>query len=442
MEFRKTSAHTNADELSQLPLPVCPAEEDQVPEIVLLLDHLSDSPVTAHQIKMATARDPLLSSVLRYIRVGWPSNSSVGPELRPFLSRKAELSVQDGCILWGSRVVIPPAYCEGVLLELHEAHPGITRMKSLARMYVWWPGMDDQIEKMVKECRKCQDNQSCPPVAPLHPWKWPTHPWTRLHIDYCGPVAGKLCLVVVDAHTKWIEAFPVSSATSYITIEKLRFLFSQFGLPESVVSDNAAYFRSDEFEQFLHQNGVKHPTSSPYHPASNGLAERAVQTLKNGLKKVQGGSLESRIAKVLFTYRISPHATTGRAPAELLLGRIPRTRLDLVTPNPEAHVDNKQLQQKTRHDRMSKARYFSPGDTVLVGNFPANQGWLCGTVLRAVGPVSFLISLNNGKIVKRHQDHLRHRQDTFKIPHSSSSNFDFSYAPSVMSTPPPASCDS
>ena len=171
LEFHKTSAHTNADALSWLPLPVCPAEEDQVPEIVLLLDHLSDSPVTAHQIKMATTRDPLLSSVLRYIRVGWPSNSSVGPELRPFLSRKAELSVQDGCILWGSRVVIPPAYCEGVLLELHEAHPGITRMKSLARMYVWWPGMDDQIEKMVKECRKCQDNQSCPPVAPLHPWK-------------------------------------------------------------------------------------------------------------------------------------------------------------------------------------------------------------------------------------------------------------------------------
>ena len=79
----------------------------------------------------------------------------------------------------------------------------------------------------MKESRKCQDNQSCPPVAPLHPWIWPTFPWTRLHIDYCGPVAGKLCLVVVDAHTKWIEAFPASSATSYITMEKLWFLFSQ-----------------------------------------------------------------------------------------------------------------------------------------------------------------------------------------------------------------------
>ena len=84
LEFCKTSAHTNADALSWLPLPVCPAEEDQVPEIVLLLDHLSDSSVTAHQIKMATACDPFLSSVLCYICVGWPSNSSVGPDLSSF----------------------------------------------------------------------------------------------------------------------------------------------------------------------------------------------------------------------------------------------------------------------------------------------------------------------------------------------------------------------
>ena len=106
-----------------------------------------------------TGRDSLLSSesVLHYIRVEWPSNSSISSELRPFLSHKAELAVQDGCILWESRVVIFPAYHEEILLELHEAHPGITRMKSLACM-CGGQGWDDQIEKTVKECRKCQDN--------------------------------------------------------------------------------------------------------------------------------------------------------------------------------------------------------------------------------------------------------------------------------------------
>ena len=136
--------------------------------------------------------------------------------------------------------------------------------------------------------------------------------------------------------------------------------------------------------------------------------------------------MESRIARYYFTYCISLHAITDQASAELLLGKIPHTRLDLVTLNPEAHVDNKQLQQKMRHDQTSKARYFSSGDIVLVRNFPANQGWLCGTVLKAVEPVSFLISFNNGKIVKWHQDHLRHRQDSINTPHSFLSDFDFS----------------
>ena len=72
-----------------------------------------------------------------------------------------------------------------MLLQLHEAHPGITKMKSLARLYVWWPGIDKEIEKSVKQCRKCQPTQVLPPSAPLHPWKWPSRPWTRLHIDYC-----------------------------------------------------------------------------------------------------------------------------------------------------------------------------------------------------------------------------------------------------------------
>ena len=159
--------------------------------------------------------------------------------------------------------------------------------------------MDAKIEETVKQCKQCQDSQTLPPKAPLHPWQWPSHPWTRLHIDYCGPLCGKMCLVVVDSHSKWIEAYPVSTANSTITIEKLRYLFSQFGLPQSLVSDNAPYFVSEEFESFLKSNGIKHPTSSAYHPASNGLAERAVQTLKNGLKKVRDGTLKSRIARVL-----------------------------------------------------------------------------------------------------------------------------------------------
>lgn len=114
--------------ISQQTPPTCVSSRRRA--TILLLDHLSDSPVTAQQIRTATARDPLLSSVLLYIRSGWPSSHPSDSKLQPFLSRKTELSVQDGCILWGAQVIIPTTLQERVLQELHEAHPGITKMKS------------------------------------------------------------------------------------------------------------------------------------------------------------------------------------------------------------------------------------------------------------------------------------------------------------------------
>ena len=108
-------------------------------------------------------------------------------------------------------------------------------------------------------------------------------------------------LVIVDSHSKWIEVYPVRAATSYATIQQLRITFTQFGIPETVVSDNGQCFVSAEFE-FLSCNGIKHLRSAPYHPASNGLAERAVQIFKRGMKKMKAGGLTDRIARVLFSY--------------------------------------------------------------------------------------------------------------------------------------------
>ena len=138
--------------------------------------------------------------------------------------------------------------------------------------------MDTALEVAVLTCAECQENQKSPARAPMHPWEWPDCPWARIHIDYAGPVRGKMILVVVDSHSKWIEAHVVISFTSQATIEKLWLIFSTHGLPEVLVSDNGTCFTSEEFAAFVRANGVKHLTSAPYHPAANGLAERAVQT--------------------------------------------------------------------------------------------------------------------------------------------------------------------
>ena len=283
LKFRRTEAHGNADALSRLPLPVAPAKTETPPELVLLMEHLKDSPVTADHTQVWTRKDPSLSSVVQFLRQGWLTQSS--PELHPFWSKKSELSLHQGCILWGSRERAVQGR-EAVLQELHEGHPGMTKIKELARMYVWWPAMERDTETTVRTCAECQTVRAAPPVAPLHPWKWPTRPWARLHLDYAGPFLGKMFLVLIDAHSKWIEAICTPSATSDVVIQGLRTLFAQFGLPETIVTDNGSCFVSEEFETFLKENGVMHIMSAPYHSATNGLAERAVQVLKQGLKKV------------------------------------------------------------------------------------------------------------------------------------------------------------
>ena len=270
--YRPGEQNANADALSRLPLPDLPETTPVPGDIVDLLETINASPVDAAKVKLWTARDPVLSQVLQFVLYGWPL--TVEEEtLKPYFARREELSVHAGCLLWGSRVVIPPQGREEVLNVLHESHPGIVRMKSLARSYVWWPKMDARLEENVKSCATCQSHQSKPPCSPLHPWEWPGRPWSRVHVDYAGPFMGKMFLLIIDAHSKWMDIHCVNSATSSMTIEKLRTTFASHGLPEIVVTDNGPNFMSSEFKSFLQKNGIRHITSAPYHPLSNGLEE-------------------------------------------------------------------------------------------------------------------------------------------------------------------------
>ena len=128
------------------------------------------------------------------------------------------MSVLDGCVLWGSRVVVPPPGRQSVLGELHDTHLGASKMKSLARAYIWWPKMDNNIENLAKSCHTCQQSSAHPTKAPLHPWEWPSQPWSRLHLDFAGPFLGHMYLVLVDAHSKWLDVQIMQSTISESTI--------------------------------------------------------------------------------------------------------------------------------------------------------------------------------------------------------------------------------
>ena len=247
-------------------------------------------------------------------------------------------------------------------------------MKSLACSFVWWPGLD---QEKVKKCNICQRSRHQPAKAPMHQWELPEHPWSRLHADYAGPFMGYMFLIVVDAFTKWLEVKPVKSAT---TTDQLRSIFATHGLPEMLVTDNGTVFTSMEFQQFMKRNGIRHVKTAPYHPASNGLAERAVQAFKEHMKKSSNDSIETRVARFLFSYRRTPHSTTGIAPAELLLGRLPRSHLDLVKPNLQKKFRSKQFFQTKYHDNQAQERHFEVGDKVFILDLPAKKQWMPGTI--------------------------------------------------------------
>ena len=365
----------------------------------------------ARDIWQETRRDPLLSKVLHYTRCGWPPSKNLSSSFTPFYDRKLELSIEQECLLWGTRVVIPEKFRSKVLDELHSTHIAMCKMKSLARQHVWWPGIDMDIEALVRSCPSCQQIQPTMPPVPMYPMVWPERSWQRVHIDYAGPFRGHMFLICIDAHSKWPEVMITNDTSSRGTIRKLVDIFSRWGLPEQLVSDNGPQFCSEEFEQFLKSNGIKHIRSSPYHPRSNGLAERMVRTFKNAMKASlheSASDIGILLSKFLLKYRTTPHSTTQTSPSELLMGKKLRTRLDLVHPNTRQIVNSKQADQvATFNKKPVLAREFSSDQPVWYETFKQGNKWQFGRIVERSGPTSYKIDIGNNQIVKRHADSIR-----------------------------------
>ena len=223
-------------------------------------------------------------------------------------------------------------------------------------------------------------------------------------------------LIVIDAYSKWLEILPTSADTAD-TIRKLRMVFATHGLPEQCVSDNGSPFTSREFEAFLKNNGIKQIRTSPYHASSNGMAERAVRTFKETLKKMSGEKdMTENLARFLFRYRITPQTTTGKTPAELLMGRRLLSVLDRIRPDIDRKMREKRSQMVDRNSVGRKMKTFKQNDHVYVRNFGQGSIWWSGKVVNRHGPVTWLVELKDGRNIQRHVDHIRVRHDGFDDP--------------------------
>ena len=168
-------------------------------------------PITSETISKA---DPILGAVLhpKWLTSKFPA------ELKSYWACHGALTVEQNVLMWGIRIIVPKNLQGRVLQEIHGSHPGVARMKLIARSYIWWPGLDSQIEKLASSCSACQEMRNTPPKVPLHPWQWPNELWSRVHIDFVGPFLNRFFL---DLSSKWPEVIEMNSSTTTKTIEAL-----------------------------------------------------------------------------------------------------------------------------------------------------------------------------------------------------------------------------
>ncbi|CAH1993441.1 unnamed protein product [Acanthoscelides obtectus] len=327
------------------------------------------------------------------------------------------------------RVIIPFQLREVILKELHATHLGIVKMKYLARSYFWWPSLNDDIESVSNQCNIWQRLQSSPAKAALQCWQIPEGIWSWIHIDFFEPKKNNFFLIVVDAFSKWLEVFPMASVTTNMTITKLRELFSRFGLPKTIASDNGPQLVSEEFKQFANVNGIKLITIPPYEPHCNGAAENSVKTVKIFLKKVSDQkNCNLLLAQFLMTYRNTVHCSTGYSPAKVFLGRSLRTRFDMLRPssvqdNEKVELENvyQNIQRSQRRNvkyfRGNRKVCFNIDQIVLVKDYRDKQvTWCKGQVVKILGKNVYVVRpLDSNFLWKRHTNQIRELNDDYSL---------------------------
>lgn len=349
-----------ADALSRTPLSASDVSLEQEINIYVnsVMSNLPASDTRLEQIRLHQQEDETCRLLISYCLDGWPDRSQLHGIINQYWPFHSEITVVDGILLYGCRIIIPSSLRLEILDRLHEGHQGISKCRSRSQHSVWWPGLSRQISELIANCRTCCQYDKNHP-EPLLPSQFPESPWIKVATDLFE-YQGKDYLLVIDYYSRFIEIAKLThDATSATVINHMKSIFARFGIPQLVVSDNGPQYSAHEFSMFAQSYGFTHVTSSPLHPSANGEAERAVRTVKELLR----GATDPYAA--LLNYRATP-LSNGHSPAELLMSRRIRTKVPMVssaykpklldTDKLQDQEQNYRLKQKTNFDRHHAAR--------------------------------------------------------------------------------------
>ena len=357
-----------------------------------------------------------LQQLMQLTLHSWLDHKSNAPtHCLPYWSFRDQISFSDGILFKGEKIIIPKVVQPEMLKLIHSSHLGIEKCKRRARDILYWLGMSSQIQDAVSTCATCNLYQRKNQKEPLIPHSIPDRPWSKVGVDIFE-LQQKQYLVIVDYYSGFVEFDLLTHTTAKQVINHCKSQFSRHGIPDVLISDNGPQFSSHEFRQFIKHYQIDHCTSNPYHPQSNGMAEKAVQTIKRLMKKAAHDGNDPYLA--LLEYRNTPWSDTLGSPAQRLMGR--RTKIlistasNLLKPetiNPitvQEELQKHRRQQKLFYDRQAKPlKSLSVGDSVLMTSKDGRWRPAKVTSISQIAPRSYNIVTPQGQHYRRNRKDLR-----------------------------------
>ena len=416
MEYLKGKNNSIADALSRLPNPVLDEPNDQ--ELETIPVHAITNTVNAtesrlNKLRRATTMDPALQQLIQYILHGWPTyRHQAHPSLHPYWNYKHELSIEDGIIFKGERLVIPESERQEYIQDLHAGHLGEEKTILRARQLVFWPRLADDLRDVVKSCRTCQEDRPAMQKEPMMPHDIPSRPWEELGVDFFEWNGGHY-LLVADYFSKFPVIRHMNSTTASNTIAKLKTIFSEYGVPQRIFSDNGPQFASAEFKDFaaLYNFEVLH--SSPRYPQSNGFAEAMVKVVKGIMTRAQNSGTEVSLAMLI--YRSTPFKAGVASPAELLCQRKFKDLIPLKSRLSQQQETSREIliadkqQSANYYDQHARSRQeLQELQQVWFQRNPDKGGWEPATVVDIPDkPRSYVVQDDTGARYERTSKHVR-----------------------------------
>ena len=417
VEYLKGKSMFMADTLSRAYLPTSTGHgpQDDI-EYVHMTQFLPITDRRMSLIRQATEEDPVLQTLKRAVMTGWPNDKqALPPELGPYFPYRDEITVADGIVLKGERVVIPSGMRKTIKEKVHSSHLGINGCLRRARECLFWPNMTSDIRDFISSCSICRELETRNQKETLMSHDIPDRPWAKIGTDLLSLFSNDY-LITADYFSNFFEIDRLHNTTSAQVIKKLKAHFARYGVPEVVVSDNGPQYASEEFEDFAREWDFEHRTTSPGNSKGNGKVESAVKTAKRLLIKARRSNSDPFLS--LLDHRNTPSEGLESSPAQRLMGR--RTRTLLPTTNSllrPATIDHSSAKLGIRAQQMKQQFYFNKhakdlphleeGDVVRMQPFTkGKKTWDKAVVSKRLDQRSYEVVSDKG-VYRRNRVHVK-----------------------------------